>query len=57
MSSLCEVCPISRVVKPEAVFAIYGWPKDLTDQGILARFLQLNEQRSAQQQPPVLIGE
>jgi hypothetical protein len=30
----------------EAVFAAYGWPKDLSDQDILARLLQLNAQRS-----------
>ena len=41
----------------EAVFAVYGWPKDLSDQDILARLLQLNEQRFVQQQPPVLMGE
>jgi hypothetical protein len=31
----------------EAVFAAYGWPKDISDQEILARLLQLNAQRSA----------
>jgi hypothetical protein len=34
----------------EAVFAAYDWPKDLTDQDILTRLLQLNHQRFTQQQ-------
>ncbi len=34
----------------DAVFAAYGWPKDLTNQDILTRLLQLNNQRFTQQQ-------
>ena len=34
----------------EVVFAAYDWPKDLTDQDILTRLLQLNHQRFTQQQ-------
>jgi type II restriction/modification system DNA methylase subunit YeeA len=30
----------------DAVFAAYGWPKNLSDQDILARLLQLNTERS-----------
>jgi len=33
----------------EAVLSAYGWPIDLTNQGILARLLELNGQRFAQQ--------
>ncbi len=33
----------------EAVLAAYGWPKDIPDQEILARLLQLNAQRFAVQ--------
>jgi hypothetical protein len=29
-----------------AVFAAYGWPKDLTDEEILARLLALNLERA-----------
>ncbi len=32
------------------VFAAYGWPKNLTDQEILTRLLQLNTERS---RPPI----
>ena len=32
----------------KTVLSAYGWPKDLTDQGILARLLQLNAERFAQ---------
>jgi type II restriction/modification system DNA methylase subunit YeeA len=34
----------------EAVFAAYGWSKDMTNQDILTRLLQLNNQRFTQQQ-------
>jgi endo-beta-N-acetylglucosaminidase D len=34
----------------DAVFAAYGWPKNLTDQEILTRLLQLNLERS---RPPI----
>lgn len=34
----------------EAVIAAYGWPKDITDEEILRRLLQLNAQRFAAQQ-------
>ena len=30
----------------EAVFAVYGWPADLSDEAILERLLQLNLERS-----------
>jgi hypothetical protein len=30
----------------EAVFAAYGWPSDLSDEGILERLLALNLERS-----------
>lgn len=33
----------------EAVFAAYGWPADLSNDEILARLLQLNQERSAHQ--------
>jgi type II restriction/modification system DNA methylase subunit YeeA len=34
----------------DAVFAAYGWPKNLSDQDILTRLLQLNQERS---RPPI----
>ena len=34
----------------EAVLAAYGWPKDIIDQEILARLLELNAKRFAGQQ-------
>jgi hypothetical protein len=34
----------------DAVFAAYGWPKNLGDQDILTRLLQLNMERS---RPPI----
>lgn len=34
----------------DAVLAAYGWPKDISDQEILARLLQLNAERFADQQ-------
>ncbi len=34
----------------EAVFSAYGWPPNLTDQEILARLLDLNHHRAAQQE-------
>jgi type II restriction/modification system DNA methylase subunit YeeA len=34
----------------DAVFAAYGWPKNLSDQDILTRLLQLNTERS---RPPI----
>jgi len=33
----------------EAVFAAYGWPRDISDEEILNRLLQLNAQRFAAQ--------
>jgi len=39
----------------EAVFAAYGWSKELTDQEIVTQLLQLNAERFARQSP-VLIG-
>jgi type II restriction/modification system DNA methylase subunit YeeA len=33
----------------EAVFAAYGWPADLTDDGLLARLLALNLERAAEE--------
>ena len=33
----------------EAVLAAYGWPKDITDEEILTRLLQLNKERSQQE--------
>jgi type II restriction/modification system DNA methylase subunit YeeA len=43
----------------EAVLAAYGWPKDLSDQDILTRLLQLNAERflQQQQQPTLAVGE
>jgi len=38
----------------EAVFAAYGWPKELTDQEIVTRLLQLNAERSAMQENPLI---
>jgi hypothetical protein len=35
-----------------AVFAAYGWPSGLTDEGILARLLDLNQDRAAKQKQP-----
>jgi len=36
----------------EAVFAAYGWPRDISDEEILNRLLQLNAQRFAAQSKP-----
>jgi hypothetical protein len=34
----------------EAAFAAYGWPNDISDQEILARFLQLSVERASKEQ-------
>jgi type II restriction/modification system DNA methylase subunit YeeA len=41
----------------DTVLAAYGWPKNLSDQDILARLLQLNFERFEKEHPPVLIGQ
>jgi hypothetical protein len=41
----------------DTVFAAYGWPTNLTDQDILTRLLQLNQERFAAQQSSTLLGE
>jgi hypothetical protein len=35
-----------------AVFAAYGWPADLSDEGILERLLALNLERAGRQSRP-----
>jgi hypothetical protein len=35
-----------------AVFAAYGWPADLTDEGILEKLLALNLERAGAVFPP-----
>ena len=35
----------------EAVFDAYGWPADLSDDDLLARLLELNLARAAQESP------
>lgn len=41
----------------DAVLGAYGWAYNLTDQEILTRLLQLNQERSAAHQLPPLLGE
>ncbi|SRR5258708_3301587 len=41
----------------EAVFAAYGWPNDLSDEAILARLLNLNMARFAEEQARRAPGE
>lgn len=40
----------------DAVLAAYDWSKDLNNQDLLFRLLEVNKERFAQQQSPVLIG-
>jgi len=42
----------------EAVFAAYGWPLDLTDEGILQNLLALNLERSKpEQESSIKLGD